>query len=143
MNRIILVCISLLICTSCTSVNDNVEYIEAKNYFCSSDTTFTHAVKIVSQKEFDEYFSAAAYMDDDGKPTHIDFNKQFVIAKILPLTDRDTCFKPLALKITGKHELELSYSLYYGEKQIYTMKPISILIVDRKYKDYTINENEK
>ena len=39
-------------------------------------------VELTTQEDFNRYFGEAAYMGKDGEPTKIDFNEDFVIAKV-------------------------------------------------------------
>ena len=79
-------------------------------------------------------------MGKGGEVTPIDFRRSFVIAKVLPVTDRDTELRPMKLAKTGHAELELTYRLKTGERRSYSMQPIFILIVDKRYKNYAVKE---
>ena len=136
---------SMIMClfTSCSSNKDLVDYTEARNYFHRNDAAIPHDLKITSQAEFDIQFSAAAFMGEKGKVTKIDFSKEFVIAKVLPVTDKETILKPIKLVGNGKDKLQLFYSLKEGKQQSYFTQPMFILIVGNKYKSYSIQEVAK
>lgn len=82
-------------------------------------------------------------MGEKGKVTKIDFSKEFVIAKVLPVTDKETILKPIRLVENGKDKLQLFYSLKEGKQQSYFTQPMFILIVGNKYKSYSIQEVAK
>ena len=63
-----------------------VAFVEARNYFHIGDETKPVILKITSKAEFERQFGEAAFMGKGGEPTHIDFNKSFVVAYIMPKT---------------------------------------------------------
>ena len=67
----------------------------AKNYFFKNDQVIPEYPKIVSEEEFTKLFGMATTMGEDGKPTAIDFTKQFVLAIVLPETDFATEINPV------------------------------------------------
>jgi hypothetical protein len=82
-------------------------------------------------------------MGKNGEPTPIDFSRQMVIAKVLPVTDIHTEINPLGLKKTGAKELTLSYQIVReGGKMSWSMQPFFLLVVDKKYQNYIIKEKE-
>lgn len=125
---------------SCTTSNNSVDYTVAQNYFHRNDALLLQDLKITSQAEFDKHFSAATFMGEKGKPTPIDFSKSFVIAKVIPSTDRETVLAPIKLIEMGYGKMQLIYSLKQGKQQSYFTQPMFILILDNKYKLYSIQE---
>lgn len=134
------ICMVMFILTSCTTSTNGIEYIEAQNYFHRNDAPLPQGLKITSQDEFEKHFSAATFMGENGKPTDIDFARSFVIAKVLSPTDKKTDLTPIKLIETGKEQLQLVYSLKTGEQQSYSTQPMFILVVNNKYKSYSIEE---
>ena len=115
------------------SENDDVSFIEARNYFCKNgmDSLLTNP-KITSENTFHEIFGMATTMGENGKPTTIDFDKQFVVAVVLPVTDLDTRVKPE--KVIDKGDtLCYVYSVEQGERMSYSIQPVSIVIIDRAF----------
>ncbi len=112
----------------------NIPFVEAKNYFVKN--TFTAdslaAPKISSQKDFDVVFGAASTMSANGKPTPIDFTKQYAIAVIQPVTGKATTLSVNSL-VQQENNIVLHYTKAEGEKQSFTTRPFILLIVDGTY----------
>ncbi len=128
---------------------DNVESSEvafevAKNYFFKNDQMIPEYPKIVSEEEFNKLFGMATTMGENGKPTAIDFTKQFVLAIVLPVTDFATEINPVKVEEKGD-SLLYSYEIKTGEKQSFKIQPVSIIVLDKKYENKRIvlvNERE-
>lgn len=111
----------------------DVPYIVADHYFLRNDVTALPQGIIQSEEQFQSLFGMAPVMGGkDALPTEIDFKKQFVIAVCVPETDRATDIKPLSLHST-KQNLVFTYKVVTGEKRSYTIQPVLLIIVDRKY----------
>ena len=134
----------LLTMTACTShstdanINSEetgeVDYEVAKNYFFKNDQQIPASPKITTEEEFKKLFGMATVMGKDGKPTSIDFTKQFVLAIVLPVTDMATEINPV--KVEAKSDsLFYKYEVKTGEKQTYSIQPVSIIILDKQYED--------
>jgi hypothetical protein len=115
-------------------MDGDIPFIEAKNYFVNN--TFTSekitSHKIDNQADFDVIFGVGRVMGENGKPTEIDFSKQFVIAVIGQDTDKSTSFSVATLKSKGKN-IVLRYKMVEGEKLTYQIRPFMLLVVDNKY----------
>ena len=86
----------------------------------------------------------ATTMGEDGKPTAIDFTKQFVLAIVLPVTDFATEINPVKVEEKGD-SLLYTYEIKAGEKQSFSIQPVSIIVLDRKYENKRVvllNERE-
>lgn len=124
-----------------TSENrEQVKYQEADNYFVSNDSKIPKSVKFTTQEEFSKVFGCAAVMEKDGLPTEIDFRHQFVLAKVLSVTDIQTEIRSLSLESKGD-TLFWHYTVEKGDKQSYEIQPCLIIVVDRKYMNEEIVEN--
>ena len=134
----------LLTMTACTSnskvatdVNEGsseVTFEVAKNYFFKNDQQIPSSPKITTEEEFNKFFGMATVMGEDGKPTAIDFTKQFALAIVLPVTDVTTEINPV--KVEAKSDtLFYTYEMKTGEKQTYSIQPVSIIILDKQYED--------
>ena len=96
------------------------------NYFNNG----THKLVIHNQQDFDVVFGAGAVMGHNGQPTKINFSRQFVIAVILPETNRQTTIETARLKRVGDR-LYFSYIIEEGHATSYTMRPFTAVVVDR------------
>lgn len=112
----------------------SVPFLEAKNYFVKNNVQPENLVnpKITSQAEFDNIFGMATTMGEQGKPTPIDFSKQYVIALVGKPTDKATTLTATSLTKSG-NTITLGYTETVGEKQSYTIQPFLILVVDNQY----------
>ncbi|MBQ3929351.1 MAG: hypothetical protein II708_00190, partial [Paludibacteraceae bacterium] len=84
----------------------------------------------------------AAVMGKDGTPTAIDFNKQFVLAVVMPVTDVYTEIQPVDVKVING-ELVYEYSVKTGEKMTYSMRPMALIVLDREYDGLKVKMVEK
>ena len=145
MRKIIFAFATLLAVVACTTKpteatveNNNaaeeVTFEVAKNHFFKNDQTIPASPKITTEEEFSKLFGMATTMGEDGKPTEIDFTKQFVLAIVLPVTDIATEITPVKLEAKGD-SLFYTYDVKTGEKQSFTIQPVSIIILDKKYEN--------
>ena len=127
-------CLAAVAMTSCAVSKETVNYKEVKNYFYRNDAPKgEQLLKLTTQVEFDRYFGAAAFMGKNGQPTLIDFKKDFVIAKILPETNRSTEIKDIKLAKSSNGHLIFSYSTTDKESQSFSIRPTVQITVSREY----------
>ena len=132
-----------------TAVENNNESSEvafevAKNYFFKNNQVIPEYPKITTEEEFNKLFGMATIMGENGKPTAIDFTKQFVVAIVLPITDFATEINPVKVEEKGD-SLLCTYEIKIGEKQSFSIQPVSIIILDKEYESkeiMLINERE-
>jgi hypothetical protein len=117
--------------------SNEVTFEVAKNYFFKNDQEIPASPKITTAEEFGKLFGMATTMGNDGKPTEIDFTKQFVLAIVMPVTNLATEITPDRLEEQGDTLLYF-YDANVGEAQSYSTQPISLIILDKKYADKTI-----
>jgi hypothetical protein len=108
----------------------DIPYTVAKNYFVKNTVKSLDDPKIATAKKFDEIFGMATTMGKDGKPTTIDFSKQYVLAVILPETDLLTTIEPISLQKNSNNKITLVYKSVVAQKQSYTMRPYFAIIVE-------------
>ena len=132
MKKIIFLLLIPILFVACKSHNE-IPFYEAKNYSVRNDIQNSVPVKFENEKDFKEYFGMAAVMGKDGMPTSIDFTKQYVIAVTLPETDTETDINLVSLKKDTTSDIILTYKVITGEKRSYTIVPVRLLIVDKKY----------
>ena len=124
--------------------SSEVAFEVAKNYFFKNGQVIPESPKITTEDEFNKLFGMATTMGENGKPTAIDFSKQFILAIVLPKTDIATEILPVKLEEKGD-SLLYTYEVKTGEKQSFTIQPVSIIILDKQYEDKEIvltNEQE-
>lgn len=117
-----------------SSLLKEVPFIIAEKYFVknSVDLSDFENLKIETEKKFKSIFGMATVMGNDGKPTAIDFSKNYVIAIIKPETDLKTEIIPIRLQKNNKNEVIVNYELIKGEKQSYKTIPCLILVIDKE-----------
>ncbi|MDR2145390.1 MAG: hypothetical protein LBE91_02885 [Tannerella sp.] len=103
----------------------------AKNYFVKNTVNILDNPKIETSEKFNDIFGMATTMGNEGKPTEIDFTKQYVIAVILPETDLQTTVEPVSLQKNEAGEIILTYKSMVGQKQSFTTRPNFAIIVDK------------
>lgn len=143
MKKIIFALASMLVLAGCTTnkpaeaAAENVPYEVAKNYFFKNNQTIPASPKITTAAAFDQLFGMAAFMGKDGQPTAIDFDKQFVLAIVLPVTDTATEIIPLKVEAKG-NRLFYSYEVKTGEQLSFRMQPVSIIILNKQYENHEV-----
>ena len=116
---------------------NEVAFEVAKNYFFKNDQEVPSSPKITTADEFGKLFGMATRMGKEGKPTEIDFNNQFVLAIVLPVTNFATEITPDKLKEKGD-TLFYFYNAKVDGAHSYSTRPISLIILDKKYADKQI-----
>lgn len=111
----------------------SVSYTVAKNYFVNNSLDSLPPVKITDEAVFNKCFGMATAMGKDGQPTAIDFSRQYVIAVTLPVTDTMTVLKPKRLVKASDGRLTFTYVVKRGKKMSYSIQPLLLVIVDKKY----------
>ena len=111
-----------------------VPFTQAHNYFVRNDAPQPVPAMITSQQQFDSYFGMAAFMGKDGKPTPIDFTSQIALPVVLPVTDIMTQILPVKVEVLDD-SLYYTYNIQTGEQLTYSIQPLSIILIDKKYED--------
>ena len=127
-----LAAVALLLSSCAVNLNGvTANYNRMYNYYVNNHfNNGTHKLVIHNQQDFDAVFGAGAVMGHNGQPTKINFNRQFVIAVILPETNRQTTIETAMLKRNGDR-LYYSYIIEEGHATSYTMRPFTAVVVDR------------
>lgn len=126
----------------CCQTETAIPFSVARNYFVRSDADVPENVRITDQATFEGVFGMAAFMGRDGQPTSIDWDREFVIAVVKPVTDVETVMEPLSLIKKGE-SLVLSYSLVSGQDISYTIRPFFIIVVDKQWEDLPVVFDEQ
>ncbi|WP_440121858.1 copper resistance protein NlpE [Tenacibaculum sp. Ill] len=116
--------------TTKTNETVTVTYKVASRYFIKNNVTKLPS-KINSREEFEKYFGAATVMGEDGKPTPIDFEKEYVIAVTVEASNKLIELQPISLTKTGE-EINFDYSVTEGGETSYTSRTALVIIVSKK-----------
>lgn len=144
-NPLMLLLAAGMLTASCATGNRAVSYSEAHNYFFRNDAKQpTELLIICSQAELEQYFGEAAFMGKGGEPTKIDFSKQFVVAKVLPVTNHSTNISLRRIERSSDNHLTLVWHIAVNDTpQSYSMQPMKLVVLDKKYEEYQISEKEE
>jgi hypothetical protein len=117
--------------------NSKIPYTPVSGYFVKNTYKIDSLrnLKIQTQQEFDSVFSPAAFMGNAGKPTEIDFSRQYVIALIGKESYRNPNFTTIGLTKNKKNEIIFEYQLKESTNQTFTIVPCLLIAVDKKYKN--------
>lgn len=107
-----------------------VTYKVASGYFIKNNVDKLPS-KIDNREEFEKYFGVATVMGENGKPTSIDFEKEYVIAVTVDANNKLTELQPISLTKTGE-EINFDYSVTEGGETSYTSRPALVIIVSKK-----------
>ncbi|WP_312765729.1 hypothetical protein [Epilithonimonas sp.] len=141
---------SILILAGCNSsvrpgdstLNEEVPFKEARNYFVKNNIDAAlDSPKFENQQEFKKVFGMATTMGENGKPTPIDFSKEFVVAQIEDPSTQAIELKPVSIR-KNSNILEIKYRKVVGENRSYTSQTSMVLIIDKKYDSEDINIEE-
>jgi len=140
MKKIAILIFSIYFIVSCSSgkpgnarLNEEIPYKEAKNYFVKNNIDAAlDSPKFESQQEFDQVFGMATTMGENGKPTPIDFSREFVVAQVEDPSTQNIELKPVSVR-KNANILEVKYRKIVGADRSYTSQTAMILIIDRKY----------
>ncbi len=108
-----------------------VPFIRIENYFVKNSVKHVGLIKIETAENFETIFGRADISAPGGRPTQIDFSKQYVIAIIKPTTDLNTTLVPETLERNAEGELVLTYKYTTGEKQNYSTRPNFGIVVNK------------
>lgn len=133
----------LLLCSGCSfmdkmyaaqkidEVATPIPYTTLENYFVRNDVDCSKQQRLIidNKADFEKYFGMAAHMG--GMPTEVNWNKQFVVAIVLPETKRATSINPVAVKATDNNILVFSYQVKKGDRISHTMVPFTAVAIDK------------
>lgn len=130
----------LLLCSNCSFLNaaqkiddasTPVPYTPLENYFVRNDVDCSKQQRLIidNQRDFERYFGMAATMG--GMPTEVNWNKQYVLAIILPETNRSTSIEPVNVKVSDNQCVVFSYHITKGKKTSYTLVPFIAVALDK------------
>lgn len=103
-----------------------VRYLPLSNYFVRNDIEATKLQKLIitNETDFRSFFGEAAVMGRNGHPTPVNFKTEYVLAVILPETDRSTDVTVLDVLQNGNSVI-FNYHVERGEKNSYRLVPFA------------------
>ncbi len=109
-----------------------IGYTELHNYFVLNTMEHKQTLRLVidDQPTFERYFGRAAVMGKNGEPTRVDFRKQFVLAVVLPETNRATTVIPGEISQVGNTVI-FNYIVRKGDKQSHKVVPFAAVAIDK------------
>ena len=141
MKRFLLFLAGILALVSCMGQKD-VPFTELDHYFFKNGQAVPDHPKIDTKEAFTSLFGMAPIMGENGKPTSVDFSKEFVIAVVNPVTEFHTELKSESLRVENG-ELVFTYNETVGEKQSWSMQPILLVKVSRKFETETVRMDRR
>ena len=108
-----------------------IPYTTLENYFVRNDVDGSKQRRLIfdNQQDFEAFFGKAATMG--GQPTAVNWNKQYVVAIVLPETNRATSIEPVAVKVADDKITVFSYHVKKGDKMSHTMVPFTAVAIDK------------
>lgn len=128
-----------VLCCQCTTSKElrqarkearDVPYTELQNYYVRNDVDASKLQRLIidNEADFNAFFGPAAVMG--GMPTDINWKTQFVIAVVLPETDRTMNVFPKSVK-QSPGNLIFEYTIIRGHKTGYRQVPFTAVVVNR------------
>ena len=108
----------------------DIPYVALDNYYVRNDVDCSKQQRLIfdNERDFNTFFGQAAVMG--GLPTDINWKKQYVIAIILPETDRTTNVIPKEVKQSPGNVI-FKYQLNRGLKTGYRQVPFAAIALNR------------
>jgi len=142
MKQVVLALITVAMLVGCSPLSKiekegyPINYTELANYYVLNnvDVSKTQRLVINSQQTFEAYFGEAAVMGRNGQPTMVNFKTQYVLAVVLPETDRQTEVIPGEVVQNG-NTIVMNYRVNKGAKTSYRMVPFAAIAIDKPVND--------
>ena len=142
MKQVVLALITVAMLVGCSPLSKiekegyPINYTELANYYVLNnvDVSKTQRLVINSQQTFEAYFGEAAVMGRNGQPTMVNFKTQYVLAVVLPETDRQTEVIPGEVVQNG-NTIVMNYRVNKGAKTTYRMVPLAAIAIDKPVND--------
>ena len=109
-----------------------ISFEELNNYFVRNTVNVDKErhLFINNQEEFSSYFGEAAVMGRNGQPTKVDFKTQYVVAILLPPTNRETSVAIYDVAMVDTTAV-IKYRVKKGNSMSYTMQPFTMVALDK------------
>lgn len=133
----------LLMCCNCSfmdkmyaaekidKVATPIHYTTLENYYVRNDVDFSKQRRLIfdNEQDFESFFGKAATMG--GLPTAVNWNKQYVVAIVLPETKRATAIEPVSVKVANDNVMVFSYHVKKGDKMAHSMVPFTAVAIEK------------
>ncbi len=110
-----------------------IGYTELQNYCVLKAMIPKNVMRLVidDQETFNRYFDAAAETGGrNNQPTRVDFGRQYVLAVVLPETNRATTVIPGEISQVD-NTVVFNYMVRKGHKQNYKVVPFAAVAIDK------------
>lgn len=142
MKQVVLALITVAMLVGCSPLSKiekegyPINYTELANYYVLNNVDVSKPQRLVinSQQTFEAYFGEAAVMGRNGQPTMVNFKTQYVLAVVLPETDRQTEVIPGEVVQNG-NTIVMNYRVNKGAKTTYRMVPFAAIAIDKPVND--------
>lgn len=113
-----------------------IGFEDMNNYFVLNTVNVDKELHLFinNQEEFSTYFGEAAVMGRNGQPTKVDFKTQYVVAILLPPTDRETSVSIYDVAMVDT-TVVIKYRVKKGDRMSYTMQPFTMVALDKPVAD--------
>ena len=130
-----------LLCCQCTTSKQlkhaqkgakSIPFTVLENYYVRNDVNASQTQRLIldNERDFNAFFGNAAIMG--GLPTDINWKTQYVIAVLLPETNRPTMVTPLEVKQSPGNVI-FKYQVNRGRKTSYTLVPFAAVALKRAF----------
>jgi hypothetical protein len=132
-----LVLVALLCCQCSTSQYSqakkgakDIPFVVLENYYVLNNVDCSKLQRLIidNEQDFNSFFGPAALMG--GMPTDINWRRQYVIALLLPVTNKQTMITPKEVKQSPGNVI-LYYQVNTGRKTQYTLVPFVAIALER------------
>ena len=108
-----------------------IPFTQLRNYYVRNDVNCSKLQQLIlkNKADFEAFFGMAAYMG--GLPTEVNWDKQYVLALILPETNRETTITPIDVRQDGD-KVVLCYHVEQAQETMsYTIVPFTAVAIDK------------
>lgn len=110
----------------------DIPFTIAENYFIKTKENTPTQYIIHSEDELNQTLGMATTMGSKGKPSEINFDKQFVIVVTEAASSHSVELKPVSLLSSPDGKLVFSYRVLKGEELSYITQPLLAIIVSKE-----------
>ena len=109
-----------------------IKFEQLNRYFIKNNTNFpVKSNKLDTEESFNAVFGMATVMGNDGRPTSINFDQEYVVPIILEETNIETNIEILGVSLVSKGDLLVNYKVIIGKKQSFKIKPFAAIKLNK------------